>query len=500
MRVSTAIRTAVLTAGVSCGVRATNHQLKTADSFATFCAWLPGYASLVSQLDTQGVGRGAAADQLLSLALQLCAQQATQLSATAADQTTPTGLARPVQQLRLKVFKCASMSAPAALDALSNLGSLTGLDIKGLTSADPSAVMCCSLGRLTGMQSLHLCQSSNDDAFPAHLGKALSALQGLQELRLVGCVQPQILTQLPAQLCFLILAVRPAAAAGDAAVCVNLSQLTQLTRLHLNTMGEYSEQSELPSSIVHLSLHLRSPRRVQPTLRLPQLRRLHYSDKHMDELRPQLSAVPDLQDLKISCVLAHTPLSSAFSRSLSEAMAAVTQLTRLCLRVAPSRAFPGQYMPASADAELLLRDTLRQLPALRSLAVASFNLQPSDVIQWPTLSGLTDLEVRQCPTLGDAAAAALACKLTALQKLELSRCGLQSPVLWPAISSCSGLQALCLTRNELVVNDDTLVMLAALTQLTSLDLQDLQVVVSDEGRARFRSAMPRIAVVMGGLL
>lgn len=156
-------------------------------------------------------------------------------------------------------------------------------------------------------------------------------------------------------------------------------------------------------------------------------------------------------------------------------------------------------MPTTADAELALRDTLSQLPALQSLSLTSFKLQPSDVIQWPTLSILMELEVRQCPTLSDAAAAALACKLTALRKLELRSCGLQSPVLWPAIASCSGLHTLCLAGNQLVVNDDVLVMLAPLTQLTSLDLKGLQVVVSDEGRERFRSAMRQIADVIGDL-
>jgi hypothetical protein len=253
------------------------------------------------------------------------------------------------------------------------------------------------------------------------------------------------LCQSPAQLRSLVATVYPNPPYG-AAVYVNLSHLTRLNFLSLTVHGGYCKHSQLPDSIVRLFLSICS--RAQPTLSLPVLKHLTYTDTRMDELRPQLSSLQQLQSLQLRYGLVRI-VTPALSESLSLAVAAVTQLTSLQI----DRFFSVKPQPLPADAELVLCETFHQLRGLHALTLTGLKLQAADVIGWTVLSCLTSLAVQHCSGLSDTAAAALAGQLTALQRLELRGCGLRlQPALgcracaWQAISLVLMMRRCCCCR------------------------------------------------------
>jgi hypothetical protein len=198
------------------------------------------------------------------------------------------------------------------------------------------------------------------------------------------------------------------------------------------------------------------------------------------------AAMPGLRGLVVEGTIMPR-VTSQESASLHMALATATQLKHVYIHRFHKSS--SRTAPKALDDSVLLCESLRQLPGLRTLHVSCFKLQPADVLQWTALSGLTALTVMHCSSVGDtAAAAALACKLTGLEMLELRNCGLESPVLWPAFAACSGLHSLCLAGNQLSVKFDTLMLLTSLTQLTMLDLKDLPNEMTEGERESFVQA------------
>jgi hypothetical protein len=193
---------------------------------------------------------------------------------------------------------------------------------------------------------------------------------------------------------------------------------------------------------------------------LPHMTYFLHAFSSLDDLGQQLAAMPALQTLVVECRLM-AQITPQVPMALSSALAAATQLT--CLRLVRFHGSSSRPAPRSVDESVALCRSLCQLPSLCDLEVSRFKLQPADVLQWTALSGLTSLKIRFCASMGDTAAAALACKLTRLRKLELRGCGLQSPVLWPAFAACTGLHSLDLAHNQLHVSFDTLMLLTSLT-------------------------------------
>ena len=74
----------------------------------------------------------------------------------------------------------------------------------------------------------------------------------------------------------------------------------------------------------------------------------------------------------------------------------------------------------------------------------------------------------------------------------LRRCGLKSPVLWPAFAACSGLHSLCLEGDNLTVMFDTLMMLTALSQLTELNIGGMSHEQELEHQDAFEAALPSL--------
>jgi hypothetical protein len=91
-----------------------------------------------------------------------------------------------------------------------------------------------------------------------------------------------------------------------------------------------------------------------------------------------------------------------------------------------------------------LHPHLRLLTALQHLDISSLDIQPGDAVHLTCLTALTALHLYNCWSVGEVAVAAIAARLTSLRVLELIDCGLESPVLWPAVGVCTSLESLCI--------------------------------------------------------
>lgn len=92
----------------------------------------------------------------------------------------------------------------------------------------------------------------------------------------------------------------------------------------------------------------------------------------------------------------------------------------------------------------LLHPHLRRLTALQDLNISSMDIQPADAVHFTCLTALTALKLYNCWSVGEVAIAAMAARLTRLRVLDLIDCGLESPVLWPAVGMCTSLESLCI--------------------------------------------------------
>jgi hypothetical protein len=141
---------------------------------------------------------------------------------------------------------------------------------------------------------------------------------------------------------------------------------------------------------------------------------------------------------------------------------------------------------------------LRRLTALRHLDIASLDVQPEDAVHFTALKSLTALHLYNAWNLGDVAAAAIAVSLSGnLRVLELIDCGLESPVLWPAVGTCTSLESLCIDsapNNLLRLEASTLHLLTNLSRLTALTGPEVWGLTAREFDAFCAEKLPALVV------
>jgi hypothetical protein len=128
---------------------------------------------------------------------------------------------------------------------------------------------------------------------------------------------------------------------------------------------------------------------------------------------------------------------------------------------------PGPDMP-----DILLHSYLKKLPRLQLLHVTGLKLDEADVVHFTALTALTDLKITDCRGKLDLGVAAIMQRLTALQFLKLQNIELSNRLIWASAACLTNLQDLHCTMcgHGIVVTDDTLHLLAPLTNLTHLSL------------------------------
>lgn len=139
--------------------------------------------------------------------------------------------------------------------------------------------------------------------------------------------------------------------------------------------------------------------------------------------------------------------------------------------------------------DIQLHSYLKKLPQLQLLHVSGLKLDPADLVHFTGLTALTNLKFADCRGQLDLGIAAIMHRLTGLRKLKLEVLELSNPLIWVSAASLTNLQKLeCMCCDGIAVSDDTLHLLAPLTNLTQLVLDAGQHVYDDDGNESFRSA------------
>jgi hypothetical protein len=364
--------------------------------------------------------------------------------------------------------------------------------MSGGATAVPAVPECGSLARLTQLQRLYIAGGQDSPTLPDGLVASLVQLQQLTSLEWWGSrIAPASLQHLPAQLAVLKIKVVNTAAAE-----VNLHHMTSLQNLTLSAVGGKSQlQARLPTSLTALSVTAAGAWQIMNDS-LPSVRELLVAPKDMSTLVDPSQRFPNLKSLSVSCchMAAHGQLSAAQADAVAAAVGAATHITCLQLHRVANKVHSIQA-PRAADSCIMLAASLGQLRQLGSLTVIGFNVQPTDMLKLTVLSSLVSLSVWKCPDFGDTAAAVLAGKQTGLKALQLVGCGLQNPVLLPALAGCTGLQVLNLEHNVLPICAETLLSLTALRQLTQLRLPAAASTVSGDCMQQFKAGMPQLQIL-----
>jgi hypothetical protein len=335
---------------------------------------------------------------------------------------------------------------------------------------------------LTSLQRLCIRSPGRSQPLPTGFAASLVQLKHLTKLDFEAYqFAPASLQELPAHLSILRVEVRNSAVAA-----ASLQHMSVLRELRLFAKGQAPLRACVPTCITGLSAI--GALEMQPAV-LPSLSRHLMALKDLGGMLA-LQGLPQLQALQVSCRLLARPgdLVAAQAEAVAAAVAAATQLSSLQLHRA-STIVGCMVAPSASDSCIILYPSLVRLPHLSSLVITGFALDPLDMIKLTVLSKLATLSVVECPAFGDTAAAVLACNLTGLTALQLRGCGLQSPVLLPALAGCTSLQELDLRGNALPVCDQTLLLLTALRQLTQLVLPAAASTVSADGKQQFKAAM-----------
>jgi hypothetical protein len=158
------------------------------------------------------------------------------------------------------------------------------------------------------------------------------------------------------------------------------------------------------------------------------------------------------------------------------ALSAGTQLTGLQLYVrdyTQEDDGPGIGEEHLKMRDIVLHSYLKKLPQLQLLHVSGVELCPSDLVHFTKLATVTDLKFAHCPGQLDLGIAAIMQRLTGLQALHLESLELSSPLIWVAAAGLTNLQMLkVMLCSGIAHTDDTLHLLAPLTKLTHLVLDD----------------------------
>jgi hypothetical protein len=224
----------------------------------------------------------------------------------------------------------------------------------------------------------------------------------------------------------------PSNAAAAQPDTASLQHLSRLCTLRADTLPP---GAVLPSSLTHLSFCAQAHNFEGGA----GLRALSLSGASTStQLWEQLPSLTQLHALTVDRLASCSPgaLQECFA-----SVAAATQLRSLALAPKalsrkgwdPKDLVRQSTLPACPLGGLQLHQHLQKLRALESLRMAGLDVQPADAVHLTCCTGLTDLEVVHCPSLGDLAAVSLACRLTGLRRLVLE--------LWahkPNILACFG--------------------------------------------------------------
>jgi hypothetical protein len=492
-----------------------------------FAAWLPKHSGLVGELHVchllgsmfrRTADECVAAEQILALSIQHAANRA------AAPEAAPL--------LRLRSVTLTSLRSAALLQALP-AAALTKLVVRysQMDWAVHLSLNSCNvtqgLQRLTNVQELHLTASKQlgswvQDACLAAVGQ----LTQLTQLQMCCVAAGSNLSLLPHQLCNLELRVccSSSITPSGSSTAVALGHLSALRQLELYVYGDPGLGSSLPtgltgltvagvrdredsdsySNLQHVSLiplqQLQQLWLSNAAVDIQQLQSLatvstlthiairHENMLHASSQAPAWRHLPALKALYLSprCMVgidmqephAHQ-LDQAASLALLECLAAATNLTRLELSGA------GEEEPPHAWCGYLT--SLQQLRCLTLFQQQVFDRE--DLLQLTALTNLWALRIVGVAAFDDAAAVALAMRLTNLRSLE--RVGLTSAAALPAIAALTGLTKLSLSAvsemQEQLGHAD-LKLLTALTRLrefepdTLFDEEAVWDLWDDEGR------------------
>jgi hypothetical protein len=494
-------------------------------ALSRFAVWLPKHSGLVGQLVfgrernfKQTADEFAAAEQILALSIQHAAHRA------AAPEAAPL--------LRLRSITINFLCSPALLQALP-AAALTKLVLSYSRNDWPahlplnSSNITQGLQRLIGLQELHLTCSEQQGSWVQNAClAAVGQLTQLTKLQMCCVAAGSNLSLLPRQLCDLQLRVCCSSSTdhSSSSTAVALGHLSALRQLEMYLYGDPGLGSILPtgltgltvlgvddsdnySSMQHISL-VQLQQLQQLWLRnaavdVPQLQALsrvsaltsisfeHHNMLHASRQAPawrHLSALKALY-LHSMCMVGSDEqvsnaqlLGQADSLALLECLAAATSLTHLQLMgqiEGPQQAWCGYLTSLQQLRCLTLYD---QLP-----------LDREDLLQLTALTNLLGLKVVEVAALDDAAAVALAMRLTNLRQLCIEQVRLTSAAALPALAALTGLTRLFLSTSCETVQLDCadLKLLTALTRLRVFDTEDLfdeeaVPVLWDSARRRWR--------------
>jgi hypothetical protein len=155
------------------------------------------------------------------------------------------------------------------------------------------------------------------------------------------------------------------------------------------------------------------------------------------------------------------------------ALSTGTQLTGLQIYFSdPSQMFDGMFADRLADMQNIpLHKYLQKLPQLQGLHVTGLELNPADIVHFTALTALTTLKIADCKGKLDLGIAAIMQRLTRLRDLCLDSLDLSNHLIWVSAACLTNLEELhCVSCNGIAHTDDTLHLLAPLTNLTHVML------------------------------
>jgi hypothetical protein len=175
-----------------------------------------------------------------------------------------------------------------------------------------------------------------------------------------------------------------------------------------------------------------------------------------------------------------------------EALSAGTQLTGLQLYLRnPGNERDGLRVQDELGhmQYIWLHPHLVLLPQLQLLHVSGIELDPIDIVHFTTFTTLTDLKIAHCSGELELGIAAMMQRLTGLRKLHLESLGpvgLSSVLIWVAAACLTNLQQLKVTVcRGITITDQTLHLLAPLTNLTQLVLDHGHIIYDSDGDEYF---------------
>ena len=277
--------------------------------------------------------------------------------------------------------------------------------------------------------------------------------------------------------------------ASDKPCLLNISHLTCLTSLTLDSDGGIKQGSRLPAELPELVLaNTPLPADLHSMFRGVQTLAMTPHEEQDSRLLAQLAGLPDLQQLSLSYYhMDHAAKHAHVWKLLS-------QLRKLSIDLQdPSADVPerddlkivllGLGEAASLTSLQLLWDSeepvlacfvsLVGLTNLQSLEVSEAHTDRRDLLHLERLSQLTELKLKFCD-LDDGTAAAALGSLKQLHTLQLCECdGLTDAVVPLVAQQLSSLRDLGLELSS-AVTEDSVPLLSRLTQLTRLSIPRLE--------------------------